>query len=138
MFVVNSMRAPSIFVCYARTLHTFERIDMIKDNITLQLGERWASALKKHFGNKNTAKEVARCFDVEIRTARGWLDGSAPYIKYIYVAGQKLGSKFLAEFISPNTKWNTYSNIDNTLEKLEKEICQLRKEIEDLKREEDK
>lgn len=138
MFVLSSSRGVFITSCYAEQLHIIERIDMIKDNITLQLGARWAALLKKHFGNKNTAKEVARCFDVEVRTARGWLDGSAPYIKYIYVAGQKLGSRFLADFISPNTKWNTYSNIDETLEKLEKEICQLRSEIARLKQEEDK
>lgn len=108
---------------------------MIKDDITLQLGERWAAALKKNFSNKNTAKEIARTFDVEVRTARGWLDGTAPYIKYLYIAGQKLGSNFLAELLSPNSKWLTYSNIDKMLEKLEKEICQLRSEIESLKKE---
>ena len=112
-----------------------KRIDMIKDDITLQLGERWAQALKKYFGNRNTAKEVARTFDVEVRTARGWLDGTAPYIKYIYVAGQKLGAKFVAEFLTPNSLWITYSSIDEALEKLEKEICQLRNQIEALKQE---
>lgn len=116
----------------------FKRIDMTKDDITLQLGERWAEALKKYFGNKNTAKEIARTFDVEIRTARGWLYGSAPYIKYIYIAGQKLGAKFIAEFLTPNSLWITYSNIDEALEKLEKEICQLRNQIETLKQENDK
>ncbi len=112
-----------------------ERIDMTKDDITLQLGERWAQALKKYFGNRNAAKEIARTFDVEVRTARGWLDGSAPYIKYIYIAGQKIGAKFVAEFLTPNSLWSTYSDIDEALEKLEKEICQLRRQIETLKQE---
>lgn len=116
-------------------IRTLGTIQMIKEDITLQLGKRWAAALKKHFGNKNTAKQIAQTFDVEIRTARGWLDGSAPYIKYLYVAGQKLGSRFLAELLSPNSKWKTYSHIDETLENLEKEICQLRSEIESLKKE---
>ena len=116
----------------------FKRIDMTKDDITLQLGERWAEALKKYFGNRNTAKEIARTFDVDVRTARGWLDGSAPYIKYIYIASQKLGAKFVAEFLTPNSLWSTYSNIDEALGKLEKEICQLRRQIETLKQENDK
>ena len=57
---------------------------MTKDDITFQLGCRWAELLKKYFGRQNTAKAVARAFNVELRTAKGWLRGSAPYIKYIY------------------------------------------------------
>ena len=56
---------------------------MTKDDITFQLGCRWAELLKKYFGRQNTAKAVARAFNVELRTAKGWLRGSAPYIKYI-------------------------------------------------------
>ena len=111
---------------------------MIKDDITLLLGHRWAASLKKQFGTKNTAKEIARFFDIEVRTARSWLAGSAPYTKHLWTAGQKLGSGFLAELLTPNNKWKTYANIDEALDLMEKEICQLRKEIQNLAKDNDK
>ncbi len=113
-------------------------LEMAKNDITLLLGQRWASALKKHFGPKNTAKEVARFFGIEERTARNWLAGSAPYIKHLWLAGQKIGSSFLAELLTPNNKWKTYANIDEALDLMEKQICQLRKEIQNLTRDNDK
>ena len=105
---------------------------MTKDDITFLLGCRWAELLKKYFGKQHTAKAVARAFNVELRTAKNWLYGSAPYVKYIYVAGQKLGSGFIAELLTPNAKWKTYFDIDKELEKMEKSICQLREEIQSL------
>lgn len=107
---------------------------MTKDDITFQLGCRWAELLKKYFGRQNTAKAVARAFNVELRTAKGWLRGSTPYVKYIYVAGQKLGSGFVAELLTPNAKWKTYFDIDKELEKMELCICQLREEIRSLEK----
>lgn len=107
--------------------------DMTKDDITLQLGLKWAQALKNRFGDKNTAKRIARTFGVETRTARSWLAGTAPYMKYLWIAGQKLGSGFLAELLTPNMLWKTYSDIDEALDMLDKEICQLRDEIRNLK-----
>lgn len=118
-------------------LQIFRGFDMEKDDITLQLGQRWANALRKRFGKKNTAKEIARCFNIELRTARSWLYGTAPYLKYIWIAGQKLGSGFVADLLTPNKKWKTYTNIDEALENLEKEICRLRNEIQSLKQGDD-
>lgn len=108
---------------------------MAKDDISFQLGQRWAELLRKYFGRQNTAKAVAAAFNVELRTARSWLDGSAPYIKYLWVAGQKLGGSFIAELLTPNTKWLNYFNIDKELDEMEKCICKLRDEIEALKEE---
>ncbi len=116
----------------------FERLEMIKDDITLQIGQRWAECLKKRFSSKNTAKEIAKFFDIEVRTARSWLAGSAPYIKHLWIAGQKLGYGFLADVLTPNKKWKTYANIDEALDLMEKEICQLRKEIQNLSQDNDK
>lgn len=106
--------------------------EMVKDDITLQLGQRWAEALRQKFGSKNTAKKIAHVFDVEVRTARSWLEGAAPFIKYIYVAGQKLGSGFVADILTPDNKWKTFCNIDEALDEMEKQICQLRNEIKSL------
>lgn len=113
-------------------IRNLKGFDMTKDDITLQFGQRWAEALKKEFGNQNTAKQVARVFDVEVRTARSWLYGSAPYVKHLWIAGQKLGSGFLADLLTPNKKWKTYTNIDKALDLMEKQICQLREEIRNL------
>lgn len=104
---------------------------MVKDDITLQLGQRWASALRKYFSKRNTAKEIARFFDVEVRTANNWLQGNAPYMKYLWVAGQKLGSSFLAEILVPNENLRT-ENIEKALDLMEKQICQIRQEISSL------
>lgn len=105
---------------------------MTKDDITFELGERWSMLLKKYFGTQHTAKIVARTFNVELRTAKAWLYGSAPYLKYIWIAGQKLGGGFVAELLTPNTKLLTYYNIDKELEKMERCICKLREEIQSL------
>ena len=105
---------------------------MQKDDITFQLGCRWAELLKKYFGKQNTAKLIARTFNVELRTAKSWLYGSAPYLKYVYIAGQKLGEGFVAELLYPNAKWKTYFDIDKELDKMEKSICQLRSDIQSL------
>ena len=106
--------------------------EMTKDDITLLVGQRWASALKKQFGAQNTAKEIARVFDIEIRTARSWLAGTAPYMKHLWIAGQKLGPAFLADLLTPNSKWKKYADIDKALDLMEENICRLREEIRDL------
>ena len=108
--------------------------EMTKDDITLLLGQRWADALKKKFGKRNAAKEIARFFDIEVRTARSWLAGSTPYIKYLWLAGQKLGSGFIAEILTPDNKCKTYADIDEALDIMGKQICQLREEIRSLKK----
>lgn len=102
---------------------------MIKDDITFQLGQRWAAALQKRYNQKNAAKAIAKDFDIEVRTAWAWLYGSTPYLKYVWLAAQRFGCDFLAEILTPNVEWEKMVNIDNTLLELEKKICQLRHEI---------
>ena len=47
----------------------FKRIDMTKDDITLQLGERWAEALKKYFGNSKY-----ECRKINITKFNYWIE----------------------------------------------------------------
>lgn len=132
--IVPTYQTSSSNVIHSYILTILKGLEMAKNDITLFLGQRWAAALKKHFGPKNTSKEIARFFGIEERTARSWLAGSTPYIKHLWLAGQKIGSGFLAEILTPNNKWKTYANIDEALDLMEKQICQLRKEIQNLTR----
>lgn len=115
----------------ARFKHILVGITMAKDNISLQLGERWAGALKKHFPERNTTKHIAQFFEIEPRTARSWLDGQAPQLKYLFIAAQKLGADFIAEIL--DTPKNKMVNINKALEELESKICQLGAEIRSLR-----
>lgn len=109
-------------------------IAMLKDDITFELGQRWATALKKRFPEKNRVKLVANCFDVEFITARSWLNGQAPYCKYVFIGGQKFGASFVAEIFTPNNAWLKLNIIDEALTDLENKICQLLQEISALRK----
>lgn len=102
---------------------------MTKDDISLQIGNRWAAALKKRFPEKNTTKHVARAFNVELRTARSWLEGQAPYCKHIFKAGQKFGLAMIEEILFPDTKM---MSIDEMLISLEEKIYQLLDDIQTI------
>lgn len=98
---------------------------MLKKDISLELGRRWAEALKKRFPEKNRVKRVAGVFNVEVITARSWLNGQAPYSKYIYIAGEKFGAVFVAEIFMPTDDWLKWTNVDKALVELEEKVCQL-------------
>ena len=102
---------------------------MANNDITFQLGQRWAELLRRHFAS---AKQVARAFDVEVKTANSWLSGATPYAKYIQIAAEKLGSEFVAELFCLNKRIKTIANIDDELIKMEKSLSNLRQEIRNL------
>lgn len=113
-------------LCDMTILTMMKGFDMAKSDISLQIGQRWAVALKKRFPERNTVKLVARSFDIEIRTARSWLDGQAPLCKHLFVAGQKFGTGILFELFSPNKK---IGKLEDNLLNLEKKIYQLGQEL---------
>lgn len=104
---------------------------MTKDNINLQLGQRWATALREEFPERNTAKHIAIFFQIEPRTAQSWLGGQAPQAKYLYIAAQKLGPDFISEILE--TPKNKMVNINKVLEELESKLCQLGNDIRSLR-----
>ncbi len=106
---------------------------MLKNDISFELGIRWAEALKKRFPEKNRVKSVAGFFDVEPITARSWLSGQAPYCKYIYMAGQKFGAVFVAEIFMPTDEWLKWTDVDKALSELEEKVCQLCRQIRAIK-----
>lgn len=108
--------------------------EMLNNDITLQIGSRWAASLRKRFGPKNTAKLIAAAFNVEIRTARSWLSGSAPFIKHLYLAGEKFGAVIIAEVLMPNNVWFGYARLENHIEELGLKICQIRDDIHQLRK----
>lgn len=112
-------------------LTIYRGIVMARDDISLQIGSRWATALKKRFPEKNTTKHVARAFDIELRTARSWLEGQAPYCKYLFLAGQKFGMGIIEEILFPDTKM---TSIDEMLIGLEKKIYQLFDDIHTIRK----
>lgn len=69
---------------------------------TALVGMRWANALKKQFGQKrNYRKEIARVFDVDVRTVDSWLRGGSPQAKSLCKAWHLFGALFVADVLAP-------------------------------------
>lgn len=127
VLLYNNNNLPSTKLSDDATILTImEGFCMAKDDINLQIGQRWASALKKRFPERNTVKLVAKSFDIEVRTARSWLEGQAPRCQHLFVAGQKFGMGILFELFSPNKK---VGKLEDSLLNLEKKIYQLGQDL---------
>lgn len=105
----------------------------MKNDITLQIGSRWAEALRKRFDSRHTAKQIAKSFNVEVRTAQSWLGGQAPYIKHLWLAGKIFGSVIIAEVLMSENTWLGYAKLESHIEELSLKICQIREDIEQLR-----
>lgn len=113
-----------------RTFNSWRK--MLQNDITLQIGERWAAALRRRFDSRHTAKLIANTFNVEIRTARAWLSGAAPFVKHLQRAGEIFGAIIIAEVLLPGSNWHGYARLENSLEELSLKICQIRDEVRQL------
>jgi len=107
---------------------------MGQNTVTLQdesaIGARWAAALRRRHVS---AKEIARAFDVEVRTAEGWLQGHAPYAKYLLRAWRLHGAAVVAEVLAPGSDWQQSAAIDAALGDLENKLQHLKDELAQLR-----
>lgn len=78
-------------------------IDMVKNTQELyqKVGERWADALRRRYG-ANAAKRIAADFNVNYRTAHGWLSGRPPYAVHYMRGWELFGIDFINETLNPN------------------------------------
>lgn len=104
--------------------------DMIKNDQTIQLGKRWATALKKRYGR--CVKRIANDFGVEVRTARHWIDEEqTPYAVNFMRAWELHGIPFINETLNPNRTISSaeiqeaLAEVRSKLEKLSDEIVLL-------------
>ncbi|MBQ8347395.1 MAG: hypothetical protein IJY17_07335 [Alphaproteobacteria bacterium] len=96
---------------------------MTKNDRTVQLGRRWAAALIKRYGR--CAKKIAKDFDVEVRTARSWLnEEKTPFAVNFMRAWEIHGVGFINETLNPNR------NISNT--EIQAELTEVRRKLERL------
>ena len=103
---------------------------MTKSDSTIRLGQRWAAALKKRYGK--SAKMIAKDFDVEVRTARSWIEEEkAPYAVNFVKAWEIHGISFINETLNPNQEVSpaeiqqALTEVRQRLEKLTDEIVLL-------------
>lgn len=73
---------------------------MTKKVESFDTGARWAAALRKRYMFA-AAKRIAIDFDVNISTAKSWLNGQAPYAAYYSRAWELHGIDFIIEALSP-------------------------------------
>lgn len=104
-----------------------------KDNKS-RVGERWAAALKKRYGDAHTAKKIAKDFDIEPRTAKSWLGGQAPYAGQIEKAGEKFGLKFLIEVLNPGIPVYDGKDFEKAFEEVKEKIEWIQDQVSVLRR----
>ena len=91
----------------------------------LPVGERLAGWMRPH-----SAKELARMFDVEPRTAKGWRVGCLPQVRHLVRMTQRWGSAFLNDVFSPVLAEPDISTRFR-IERIEHELAHLKETLND-------
>lgn len=108
------------------------RKTMSKNNNDLQpetIGLRWAALLRQHYGT-HMAKNIARDFDCEARTAQSWLAGQAPQLRHFMRAAEILGLAAVLTVLFPDTdiqqKIKLHDDLLELRSRLDSLSCELR------------
>lgn len=65
-------------------------------------GDRWAAELRRLYPGASQAKQVAKAFEVEVRTAEGWLAGRPPGgLRPLMTAWRLHGAGLVAAVLAP-------------------------------------
>lgn len=100
--LVFRSRKASAPVFYLEVWNDDRGITMTQNTETMLIGMRWANALKRQFGEKrNYRKEIARTFNVDVRTVDSWLRGGSPQAKSLCTAWKLFGALFVADVLAP-------------------------------------
>lgn len=97
------------------------------------IGRRWAEALRRRYRGEAAAKTVARAFDVQVRTAEGWLAGQAPYAKYLLRGWRLHGAALVAEVLAPGSDWHASASVEAALVEVETRLAGLGDELARLR-----
>ncbi len=89
------------------------------------IGERWASALRARYPGPAVAKQVARAFAVDLRTAEAWLPGQAPFAKFLLRGWRLHGAAIVAETLAPGSDWAKASSVEAALVEIEAKLAVL-------------
>lgn len=92
-------------------------------------GKRWAASLRRRYP-ADTAKRIARDFDVYPRTARAWLSGQAPQVKVLIRAWHLHGFAIIAEVLAPSAEDATEMALRSDLQALGSRLEDLRLKLE--------
>lgn len=99
---------------------------MTKKVESFDTGARWAAALRKRYLFA-AAKRIAMDFDVNVSTAKSWLNGQAPYAAYYSRAWELHGIDFIIEALSPRPVER--NDIDRKFEECRKAIDDLQEYV---------
>ena len=101
---------------------------------TIQVGQRWATALKKRFPERCRAKYIAKAFSVEVKTAETWLAGGAPQAKHFCTAWRLFGAPVIAEVIAPDSDFSHWAQADAAVAEIEQKIALINEKLIFLRR----
>lgn len=111
--------APSF---YLEVWNDTEIITMAQETETMLVGMRWANALRRQYREKrNYRKDIARDFDVDVRTVDSWLRGGSPQAKSLCKAWRLFGPLFVADVLAPDAE-SRILDADAALREIETKI----------------
>jgi len=88
------------------------------------IGERLANWLRPY-----PAKELARMFGVEARTAKNWRGGQYPQMRHLILMAERWGVAFLEDIFEPVLS-ETEVSLSRRLERIEADARRLKQEME--------
>ena len=88
------------------------------------IGERLANWLRPY-----QAKELARMFGVEARTAKNWRGGKYPQMRHLILMAERWGVAFLEDIFEPVLS-ETDISLSRRLERIEADARRLKQEME--------
>lgn len=97
--------------------------------VSPDIGQRWAQILRQQYPERNAAKNIARDFGCETRTATAWLGGNPPQTHMLARAAQVLGPAAIAAVLFPETHFYCTAELNEAIEDLETRIDRLKTKL---------
>jgi hypothetical protein len=96
--------------------------------LTMEVGQRTAHWLKQRWP-ADTAKHVAREFDMSVRTAEGYCAGSPPSNRVWHAMVAKWGKDFISFVYQPHFDWAEQARLEVEIETIQSRLDELREKV---------
>lgn len=95
------------------------------------VGQRWAALLRQHYP-AHAAKNIARDFRCEARTAKAWLSGQSPQLQHFMAAAKIIGIAEVLGVLFPDTDLHQKIKLHDDLQDLRSQLDRLSLELRGL------
>ncbi len=95
------------------------------------IGKKWAALLREHWP-RDRAKNVARAFGCDVRTAQSWLCGQTPQLHHFIRAAQLIGFSRVVGVLFPDTDLHSRAQLHDDLLELRSRLDRLSQELGEL------